>query len=190
MRKMKNGKCARCAFGALCARCACCARNAHCVRNKRCACCALRDPACACLPAASFCHLGIHSGLLASILCPWLTFCRSGVQFCFLPSILSCWLPFLLLSIIYSILLTCISAVCFCVLPSWQPSLLIHFGFLASMLASEFPLQPQRLLRPPRPCLRLLACRLILSSWRHVSLLASFATKRLAAPADVSCARI
>ena len=59
-------------------------------RYSRCACCALRDPACACLPAASFHHLGIHSGLLASILCSWLTFCRPGIQFCFLAYILSC----------------------------------------------------------------------------------------------------
>ena len=97
---------------------------------------------------------------LAAMLAFWPPFCNRGVHSNFLASIL----PFLL-PCLYSMRLAYILAAFFYILHSWHHFLSIHFCFLALMWVSWFPLQPLRLLRPPRPCLRLPACCLILLSW-------------------------
>ena len=134
-------------------------------------------PAPACLPPHllsswhPFLLAGINSMLWAHILWSW------HPCFCFLASILSCWLPLLLPSIIYSVLLACIPAVFFVCLPS----ILLCSSSLASWHLCWLPNSRYklRLLRPPRPCLRLLACCLISSSW-HPFWLVSLNSARLA----------
>ena len=78
---------------------------------------------------------------LAAMLAFWPPFCNRGVHSNFLASIL----PFLL-PCLYSMRLAYILAAFFYILHSWHHFLSIHFGFLALLWVSWFPLQPLRLL--------------------------------------------
>ena len=155
----------------------------------RCACCALRDPACACLPAASFCHLVV---MLAS----WpLTFAaarplahfvccgaRAGPRKSFSIACIARLLrrPLAPAAAPDRVCSDSVNVVSFqdnivplvlheknakwqmCMLRLWRSTRALR------VLRSQRPLRSEqtlRLLHPPRPCLRLPACCLMLSSW-------------------------